>query len=304
MAVPRKRQATLDFTNGRLSAKKPLVNPQASDDPKRVPLEDIARQMMKILPGILMTRPDVQPRSQLCDSKNLRPLDSGECPGLPSADIQVVNADTLDAALDLQKNIGGSKSVCVLNMANAQSAGGGWKHGALAQEEALCYRTSLALTLKYKYYPLPEDGGIYSPRVLIIRESMQNGHALMDLTMPSKLPYISVVSVAAVCQPKLRADQNGQEQYASAADVALMETKMRVVLRIAAANGHRQIVLGAFGCGAFGNPGEEVAKMWKRVLQEREFSGGWWKDVVFAVLDNDRRGNLKVFQHHLDGVSV
>jgi uncharacterized protein (TIGR02452 family) len=304
MAVPRKRQATLDFTNGRLSAKKALVNPQGRNDPKRVPLEDIAKQMMKILPGILMTRPDVQPKSQLCDSKNLRPLDSGECPGLPSTDIQVVNADTLDVALDLQNNIAGSKSVCVLNMANAKSAGGGWKHGALAQEEALCYRTSLSLTLKYKYYPLLEDGGIYSPRVLVIRESMQNGHALMDLTMPSKLPYISVVSVAAVCQPKLRTDQNGQEQYASAADVALMDTKMRAILRIAATNGHRQIVLGALGCGAFGNPREEVAKMWKRVLQEREFSGGWWEDVVFAVLDNDGRGNLKVFQHHLDGVSV
>ena len=304
--LPKKKQAVLWFNNGRLSGtKKPLTNPQSQDDPARTPLEDIAKQMRKILPGLLLTRPDAQPRSTLYKRGDVPKLDMAYCPGLHRTNIQVVNADTIDAALQLAANGQMPKHVCILNMANAQTAGGGWMHGALAQEEALCYRTSLSATLKHNYYPLPEEGGIYSPRVLVIRENMKNGHGLMDMTEPKYLPVISVVSVAAVCQPPTKIDQQGgRQRYVSGADARLMEEKMRVILRIAAKNGHRQIVLGAFGCGAFGNPKEEVARMWKSVLSEPEFGGGWWQDVVFAVLDTDGRGNLATFHQRLDGVAV
>ena len=117
---------------------------------------------------------------------------------------------------------------------------------------------------------------------------------------------LSVVSVAAVCRPDLLVVQadGGSERYAHGADARLMQEKMRTVLRVAAGNGHGQIVLGAFGCGAFGNPGEEVAGMWKGVLLEREFEGGLWDDVVFAVLDNDGRGNFDLFRERLEGVAV
>lgn len=79
---------------------------------------------------------------------------------------------------------------------------------------------------------------------------------------------------------------------------------MRVILRIAVRNGHRQIVLGAFGCGAFGNPREEVARMWRSVFADSEFSGGWWQDVVFAVMDDQRGPNFLAFQKVLDGLKV
>lgn len=305
---PEKRQTVLRFDNGKLAgSKRPLRNLQPQDDPARSPLEEIAKQMRLILPGILLTRPDAQPRSTLYNKRDAPALDISNCPRVPPTGIKIVNADTLDAALQLATNSPAPKHVCILNMANARSAGGGWLHGALAQEEALCYRTSLSATLKYSYYPLPEEGGIYSPRVLVLRESMKDGHGLMDLREPKNLPVVSVISVAAVCQPSTITitDATGRSQrYASGADARLMEEKMRVILRIAAKNGHRQIVLGAFGCGAFGNPKEEVARMWKSVLSEPEFSGGWWQDVVFAVLDTDGRGNFATFYQRLHGHRV
>jgi uncharacterized protein (TIGR02452 family) len=141
--------------------------------------------------------------------------------------------------------------------------------------------------------------------VLVIRESMKDGHSLMDLREPKHLPVVSVISVAAICQPPTRTDPHGGcQRYARGADAKLMEEKMRVILRIAVKNGHRQIVLGAFGCGAFGNPKEDVAGMWKSVLSESEFAGGWWQDVVFAVLDTDGRGNFQTFYQRLDGHTV
>ena len=303
---PHKRQTILSFIDGKLiGTKKGLLNPQSQDDPARTPLEEIATQMRRILPGILLTRPDAQPRSTLYKQGSPPKLDLSQCPGVPPTVIRVVNADTIDAALQLAANTTSPKNVCILNMANPISAGGGWMHGALAQEEALCYRTSLSATLKYNYYPLPEEGGIYSPRVLVIRESMQDGHGLMDLREPKNLPLISVISVAAVCRPATRTDaRDGRQRYASGADARLMEEKMRVILRIAAKNGHRQVVLGAFGCGAFGNPKEEVASMWRSILSEPEFGGGWWQDVIFAVLDTDGRGNFQTFYQRLDGRTV
>ena len=224
----------------------------------------------------------------------------------------MLNADTIDAALSLSSSSPSSSStatpVLILNMANAYHSGGGWLRGALAQEEALCYRSSLSFTLKIRYYPIPEAGGIYSPTVLVIRENMANGHDLLDLSTPEDLPVVSVVSVAAVNGPKLAKDVEGKERYREKRDRETMKEKMRVVLRIAAINRHRVLVLGALGCGAFGNPRGEVVECWKEVFAETEFNGGWWETVAFAVMEpnetKDGDGNFGVFYRGLNGVMV
>jgi len=302
----KKKQMALTFgQDGQLATKKPLMNPQAKDDPARKPLEEIARDMMKYLPGLLLTRPDAEPRGYLYKKGDAPKLDPRNSPSISPTAIRVINSDTIDAAIDLMGASPAPKRVCILNMANANSAGGGWKNGALAQEEALFYRTSLSATLKQRYYPLPDEGGMYSPRVLVVRESMKNGHGFMNLEEPKYLPMISVVSVAAVCRPDTKIDAGGRQRYASGADARLMTEKMRVILRMAVKNGHRQLILGALGCGAFGNPNEEVAKMWRAVLTEPEFRGGWWQDVVFAVMDDGRsNGNFQVFSHYLARTKV
>lgn len=210
--------------------------------------------------------------------------------------------DTIDAALSLPA--GEPRPVAVLNMANARTPGGGWLHGALAQEEALCYRSSLSMTLHDKHYPIPERSVIYSPSVMIIRSNLRDGSQLLDFRDPSQLPIISVLSCAAICQPQLRRDSRGNDLYRDPKDEELTLEKMRAVLRAAIRNGHRQIVLGALGCGVFGNPSREVALMWKQVLREQEFQGGWWRDVVFAVLPGGKTDNYTIFQAELDGRKV
>ena len=299
---PRQRQAVLSINGGQLTTKRGLVNPQADDDPKRVPLKAVAEETMHLLPGLLATRPDVSTEGRLCKASDGLQLDARFCPNFPPTKIRVINSDTIDAALALKPSATG-KPVCILNMANATSAGGGFKHGALAQEEALCYRTSLYRTLKIKHYPLGNLEGIYSPNVLVIRESMKDGHGLLDLREPKHLPVISVVSVAAICQPKIDTDAQGRKTYANVADQKLMEGKIRLILRMAIRYKHTQVVLGAFGCGAFGNPRNEVSAMFKAVLGEKGFQGGWFEDVVFAVLE-DAGGNFKVFSGMLDGTLI
>ncbi|KIX94432.1 uncharacterized protein Z520_09818 [Fonsecaea multimorphosa CBS 102226] len=304
--ILRFRQGILSFSSAGKLQTRPPTTPKAQD---RDQLVKIAKETISVLPGLLLTRPDANPDGYLYEKDAATPLDQSFCPRLPKTKIRVISSDTIDAALQLSHGPA-QKSVCVLNMANAIRAGGGFKNGALAQEEALCYRTSLHFTLKLRFYPIPDKAAIYSPTVLVIRDSLANGHKLLDCQDPRKLPVISVVSAAAVFQPSLGhspavTNQDTSKFYARREDREMMRDKMRVILRTAIKNRHRKIVLGAFGCGAFQNPPKEVARLWSEVLQEPEFSGGWWEEIVFAVLrQGSSDSNFKLFSQELDGVLV
>lgn len=288
----------------------------SSTEPRKKALARVAHETTSLLPGILETAPHAPPKGYLTvDPPVLR---SKYCPRLHRTEIRVINGDSLDTAIGLAEcskyiTVQDKRPVCVLNMANAHSAGGGWKRGALAQEETLCYRSSLSFTLKLRYYPLPELAAIYSPTVLVFRKSLSDGHELMPLNEPENFPVVSVISVAALCMPDVVMSSDGtktrRQKYKRASDREIMKEKMRLTLRTAAVNGHRRLVLGALGCGAFLNPREEVADCWAEVFEESEFRGGWWESIIFAVMDDlgqgkSGDGNYGVFYRRLDGKMV
>lgn len=298
----RSRQGVLTFTSsGKLQTSRPKT-PKSQD---REQLIRVSKETLEVLPGLLLTRPDARPNGFLYEKKNVTAIDQKFCCHLPKTKVRVINSDTIDAALQMTRATS-AMPVCVLNMANALRSGGGFRSGALAQEEALCYRTSLYLTLKIRFYPIPDEAAIYSPNVLVIRDSLSNGHALLDCRDPSQLSVISVVSVAAVYRPSVRTNRpKAHTVYTDPQDREMMREKMRIILRTAIRNKHRQIVLGALGCGAFENPPYEVCRLWRDVLQEPEFSGGWWEDVVFAVLSKGKAdNNFNEFHQVLDGLQV
>lgn len=148
-------------------------------------------------------------------------------------------------------------------------------------------------------------------------DSQPEGHNLLNPnTRPRDLPVISVISVAALRDPItsistriINSSVTRHEGFAHPSDRHLTKSKMRLSLRIAASRGHTKLVLGALGCGAFKNPTEDVALCWREVLSEREFMGGWFEDVVFAVLDRGsdgrnggiRMGNYEPFMEMLGG---
>jgi uncharacterized protein (TIGR02452 family) len=58
------------------------------------------------------------------------------------------------------------------------------------------------------------------------------------------------------------------------------------VLSIGVKHGHDSIVLGAWGCGAFGNDGHEIAALFRKAL-EQNFKGAY-RQVIFAIVDWSR----------------
>lgn len=290
---------------------------------RRRNLRRVAQETTDLLPRILSATPWAPPKGYLYSFPQPPRLHRKYCPNLPNTRIRVLDADTLDTAIGLAKcaqyvTVRDKRPVCVLNMANAYHAGGGWKNGAVAQEEAICYRSSLSFTLKLRHYPIPELGAIYSPSVVVFRKNMTKGHAFSRLDEPEKLPVVSVISVAALCEPGVVMAQTESEddspprarqKFADPQDRDLTKDKIRVILRTAAYNGHRRLVLGALGCGAFLNPREEVADCFAEVFGEQEFSGGWWESILFAVMDDlgqgeDGDGNFGVFYRTLHDVIV
>lgn len=299
----------------------------------RQTLARTAAETRALLPDILRQLPSIRAsRSEKLHLDTFPPLRAADCPkyhgGTSGAKIHISDGDSWNVAIELMNQYQGNPAgngramadrVAVLNMASHRNPGGGWLRGAMAQEEALCYRSSLSLSLPRHYYPWRHLTGVYTPDVVVIRGDHANGHVLLldDPTVqPADLPVFSVLSVAAINRPATKmgvppaAGAGGQTNrrrqllFADTETRELTKSKMRMSLRMAGARGHSLLVLGALGCGAFHNPPEEVATCWLEVLQETEFAGGWWREVWFAVFDTRREGNYEIFDDVLGGVMV
>ena len=77
---------------------------------------------------------------------------------------------------------------------------------------------------------------------------------------------------------------------------AVFYTRVRAVLHAAREEKVETLVLGAFGCGAFGNPPDGVAPLFAKALASDEFRGAF-ATVVFAILEFQQSdsGNIASF---------
>jgi len=189
--------------------------------------------------------------------------------------VEVTNETTAQAAVRLSAL--GKEDIVALNFAAARNQGGGFLSGALAQEEDLCRASGLYPCLKSKplFYNaniLSEDtfytdGIIYSPKVPFFR----NEHNLF-LDKPFTL---SIVSAPA---PNLNGVR--PEGFTSLCEIVI-RSRAEKILQVAAAQGHKNIILGAWGCGAFGNDPNMVATEFQKVLDKVPY----FEHVCFAVYD-------------------
>lgn len=212
-------------------------------------------------------------------------------PRFPATEICVAHCDTLGAALAVG-------DACALNFANATTPGGRYRSGGRAQEEDLCrllpqLHPSLVAS---EAYPLKPNVALLSRDLLAVRRT---GTYELCASQGS----VSIVSAAMPCGAADRRPKGGWLGSAWAADVA---ARVRAVLCCAAYSGHPNLILGAFGCGAFGNPAEPVAAIFREQLLSNEFRGLFAR-VVFAIIDPVGTGNLRPFRNQLatiDAASV
>jgi len=201
-----------------------------------------------------------------------------------STKVLVISEDTFEAARQhLVQN-----STAVLNFANQFNPGGGWKSGAGAQEENLFRRSNLYkhLTSRHVQYPLHEYGGIFSRDVCVFRGPESQGYPFLEQHF-----QVCVITAAAYCRPMI--DHRTRQMYPQETEGT--RRKIVSILRVAAVQGVEVLVLGAFGCGAFANPPEQVARLFHEALQ---LFPSIFKKVIFAIISrpDSPDQNFEVFR--------
>lgn len=191
--------------------------------------------------------------------------------------------------LDSLEAAAGYENPLVMNFANAHIPGGGFLAGATAQEESLCRCSTLYMSIssdkakemyKYNTSHLSSTDSHYmllSPHVRVFRN-----HKCELL----KMPYdVGVITVPAP-------NRRGKAIFTSKAVLEkVMTERIRFMINVAHQNKYRYLVLGAWGCGAFGNKTEDVAEYFYRVLVE-EHQAQWFDEVCFAVLGGGKKSEI------------
>ena len=185
-----------------------------------------------------------------------------------------------------------SRKIAVLNMASVFQPGGGVLRGSRAQEEALCMRSTLYPSLKPQWYRFPDDAVAYTQDVLVFGAYQPDGSVrVVDRT---DMWYVDVVTCAALKQPETKRDASGEITWADPRDEERMALKIKYIMRACAKMGANVVVLGAFGCGAYGNPTPRVAALMRKCLvgrgkslPEENWADQGIEEVVFAILDGE-----------------
>lgn len=199
-------------------------------------------------------------------------LPTSQKPQYAETIVQVTNETTLGAS---KRWVDAGKQPLALNFANGSEVGGGFLRGATAQEEALCRSSGLYATLvddpmydfhrRRKLWAESSDWAILSPNVPVFRDDQ-------GMELETVWP-LSFITCAAPYAPSVGQPRAGE----------LLEQRITRVLSIARAYGYSALVLGAWGCGAFGNDARQTASDFRRAL-EGEFSGVF-RDVILAITD-------------------
>ena len=206
----------------------------------------------------------------------------GDSRTFPITNVAIADIDTVSAALALG-------NAALLSFANAETPGGYYTCGGRAQEEDVC-RVCPALypsLLADGLYPIHPSTCLVTPDVEVLR--VPGSYAVNGGSL-------GTVTVLTAAMPKCdgRRPKGGwlSEHSDWAVDVRL---RVRTVLGAAASTGKPNLVLGAWGCGAFGNNPHAVAQIFKDQLLSEEFRGKF-ANVVFAIIDPMGTGNLKPFR--------
>ncbi|KAI0475364.1 hypothetical protein GGR56DRAFT_509463 [Xylariaceae sp. FL0804] len=201
----------------------------------------------------------------------------------PPPQFVIYPGDPVDYAINWKQRTGnGVPFICA---ANDKRPGGDWQTGVIGYEERLCRRSTLSATLSIpgpqstnsSHYPIPSEGAIYSPSVVVFRgphDHYQKLDCFYDLP---------VLSLPATRWPKL--SQMGQK-YAFPIERDLIKNKIRAALWICLYNGHSSIVIGDFGLGnGHRNPPQELAEIWREIFLYDPDIRGRFQYVAFVFED-------------------
>lgn len=197
----------------------------------------------------------------------------------------VDDVDSVSAIFQYKKQNPNGK-LAVLNFSSYKNPGGMFINGSKAQEECLCHESFLYNVLsqkqdfyewnkKHKNKALYLDRGLYSPNIRFERGNLFS--CLCD-----------VITCAAPNKSAAQKYQNVSDEE----NTKVLKSRIKFVLDMAKDNNIDTLILGAYGCGVFGQDAREVANIFKEYLGTTHIC---FDKVVFAI-PKGRDGNLDAFK--------
>lgn len=200
--------------------------------------------------------------------------------------------DDVDSVSAIFKYSTGKRNA-VLNFSSYKNPGGMFINGSKAQEECLCHESFLYNVLsqlviefydwnnQHKNKALYLNRGLYSPNVLFIRKN--------DISLGSEtMKFCDVITCA--CPNKSAAQK--YQSVSDAENTEVLRSRIKYVLDIAKDNCVDTLILGAYGCGVFGQDPTEVANIFKEYLETTHKCF----DKVILAIPKGKDGNLEAFK--------
>lgn len=203
--------------------------------------------------------------------------------------VEVLPGDWGEVAQSLTRTYG----VCfaVLNMANAFVPGGAYVEGAVAQEENMFRRTDCHFRISPEEYDPSLDR--YVPEMTRLL-SARDGVVYLDTQQPrvcirgpedrsrADLGYSWLPEDQVFPFFELRAAAQDLRDF-SAFDCD--DARRRISAQLNTLRDHRvrHVVLGAFGCGAFRNPADQVAQIYREEITARQSDFAMIAFAIFAT---------------------
>ncbi|MBG9693141.1 hypothetical protein ABD91_20585 [Lysinibacillus sphaericus] len=203
-----------------------------------------------------------------------------------AATVQINNLTSLEALFQLNERY---SRVAVLDFASDSNPCGGFLNGYSAQEESLAYASNLYPALKQVKYQqfykvhrsltekISPNKIAVSPEIVFFKNDQ---HKYL------KKPICAEVIVAAAVNQNSWRNKFSPLPY----HVVYQQMKLKIesILGIAAFTEKDALILGAFGCGEYGNDPSMVAEIMKNALNDFRWKYAF-KEVWIAIPDANKR---------------
>ena len=203
-------------------------------------------------------------------------------------DIRLEDTDTVSAIFEI--GTFSKRKIAALNFASFKNPGGMFLQGSSAQEEMLCHESNLYNILSNDYFVenfytpnrkrlnngMYADNAIYIPDVVFVRGTNQVKCDIITCAAPN----------TTTAKRYNRVSDEDIFRY--------LDSRISTVLYVAALMNVEILILGAFGCGVFGNNPTDVASIFLKYLTTE--LDGTFDSVYFAVPKGVSGRNYDAFE--------
>ena len=210
--------------------------------------------------------------------------------GNRSSESMVWDCDSISAAFKAKQDLRPHK-ICILNFASFKFPGGKFFDGFMSQEEALCHNSYLYNVLAefeipyYKKHLAPtylnqhmyRNEALYSPKVRFFLNDETDSFDVLTISAPNYKTGSRLFRI----DPKRNKDT--------------LESRIEFLSKILLKENVDCAILGAFGCGVFGQNPHLVAQLFKDTFAE-----GGIQHIIYAVPADINEINYKVFVNRIE----